>query len=157
MMNFSKEYKNLYNNFIYYDKEKINKIFLIFEGKGGSQTITRDIIPKTTNIQDFLILNSEMERALRYVNTQIIKLSQDTQQTSSFLFYFSQYGGSKTQFLNLVEDEINRKLTKTIIIFINDLTQLKPTYIFEQIFAQLMQKIGSIPEFDKINKYNKFF
>lgn len=157
MINFSKEYKNLYNNFIYYDKEKINKIFLIFKGKGGSQTITRDIIPKSTHIQDFLILNSEMERALRYVNTQIIKLSQDTQQTSSFLFYFSQYGGSKTQFLNLVEDEINRKLTKTIIIFINDLTQLKPTYIFEQILAQLMQKIGNIPEFDKIDKYNKFF
>jgi len=127
MINFSKEYKNLHNNFIYYDKEKINKIFLIFQGKGGSQTITRDIIPKSTHIQDFIILNSEMERALRYVNTQIIKLSQDTQQTSSFLFYFSQYGGSKTQFLNLVEDEINRKLTKTIIIFINDLTQLKPT------------------------------
>jgi len=79
MINFSKEYKNLYNNFIYYDKEKINKIFLIFQGKGGSQTITRDIIPKSTHIQDFLILNSEMERALRYVNTQIIKLSQDTQ------------------------------------------------------------------------------
>ena len=106
MINFSKDYKNLYNNFIYYDKEKINKIFLIFEGKGGSQTITKDIIPKTTHIQDFIILNSEMERALRYVITQIIRLSQDTQQTSSFLFYFSQYGGSKTQFIRLVESEL---------------------------------------------------
>lgn len=157
MINFSKEYKSLYNQLSYYEKEIIKKIFLIFEGKGGSQTITREIIPKNTSIQEFLILNSEMQRALRYVHTQLITLSQETQQISSFLFYFSQYGGSKTQFLNLVEDEINRKLTKTIIIFIDDLTQLNPTYIFKRIVAQLIQKVGTISEFDKIDNYEKFF
>ncbi len=157
MINFSKEYKNLYNNYIYYDKEKIRKIFFIFEGKGGSQIITREIIPKKTNIRDFIILNSEMERAIKYVTTQVIQLSQYQEQTASFLFYFSQYGGSKTQFLNLVEEEISQKLPKTIIIFFDDLTQLKPTYIFEHILAQLVQKIGSISEFDDSKDYNIFF
>ncbi|TFF88573.1 MAG: hypothetical protein EU550_01035, partial [Promethearchaeota archaeon] len=156
MINFSKEYKNLYNNYVYYDKEKIKKIFLIFEGKGGSQIITKEIIPKTTNIQDFLVLNSEMERALKFITTQVKKLSQYQQQTASFLFYFSQYGGSKTQFLNLVEEE-NQKLPRTIIVSFDDLTQLKPTYIFKQILAQLIHKFGSISEFDDSTKYKRFF
>jgi hypothetical protein len=156
LINFSKEYKNLYNNYVYYDKEKIKKIFLIFEGKGGSQIITKEIIPKTTNIQDFLVLNSEMERALKFITTQVKKLSQYHQQTASFLFYFSQYGGSKTQFLNLVEEE-NQKLPKTIIVFFDDLTQLKPTYIFKQILAQLIHKLGSISDFDDSTNFKRFF
>ena len=84
MINFTKEYKNLYQNYLYYDREKIERIFLIFEGKGGSQIITREIIPNQTKIQDFIVLNSEMERALKFVNTQLINLGQKTQQVASY-------------------------------------------------------------------------
>lgn len=157
MNNFTKEYKNLLNNYLYYDREKVKRIYLIFEGKGGSQTITRDIIPDQTKIRDFLILNSEMERALKYINNQLIDLHNKNQQISSYLFYFSQYGGSKTQFLNLVQDEIERRNPRVIIVFIDDLTQLKPSYIFEQLLSQLMTKIGTIKEFNKSDNYEPFF
>lgn len=155
--NFRKEYKNLYDNYIYYDKEKIKRIFLIFEGKGGSQIISNELIPEKTKIQDFLILNSEMERGMKFVETQLLKLVKENQPISSYLFYFSQYGGSKTQFLNLVQEEINDKITQTITIFIDDLSQLKPSYIFEEIMSQLMHDIGFIRHFNDKKKYTKFF
>lgn len=157
IQNFKKEYKNLQSNFLYYDKAKIKRIFLIFEGKGGSQIITDEIIPDNTKVQDFLILNSEIERGLKYVETELRTLIRESQPISSYLFYFSQYGGSKTQFLNLVQDVINEKLSEVITIFIDDLTQLKPSYIFEELISQLMHNLGLIREFNDKKSYNHFF
>ena len=141
----------------YFKKELFQKIFPIFEGKGGDQIITDQILPKNTHLQDLLILNPDMKRARDHILMKIRELIENETKFSENLFYFSQYGGSKTQFLNLVKSIIWQHSPKCIPILLEDISQIKVKIIFEKMIGQLLKRVSIIPKFEEDTKlYDEF-
>ncbi len=155
-MNLYKEFNNIASKFSYWE-ENIKKIFRIFEGTGDNQIITNEIVPTNFHIKDFIIISDEIERGLNIIHRGLRQVQQEHEANSGSLFYFSQYGGSKTQFLNLVRDEINTKLNNCIVVLFEDIDHINPINLFNYIFSQIFQAIAKMPELssDTLN-YQKF-
>ncbi|KKN19430.1 hypothetical protein LCGC14_0945780 [marine sediment metagenome] len=155
-MNIYQEFKSIVNKYSYRE-ENIKKILNIFEGIGENQIISSDIIPNSLRIKEFLVLSDNIERALNIIHSKIREIQQDDLINSGSLFYFSQYGGSKTQFLNLVENETSLEFSNVITILFDDLYQINPINMFDKIFNQIIQLVSKIPKIseDKI-RYNDF-
>jgi len=76
---------------------------------------------------------------------------------SENLFYFSQYGGSKTQFLNLVKSIIWQHSSNCIPILLEDISQIKVRVIFEKMIGQLLKRVPIIPKFEENTQlYDEF-
>ncbi|GAH47807.1 unnamed protein product, partial [marine sediment metagenome] len=114
-MNLYQEYNKIVNNYSFFE-DYIKKIIRIFEGTGDNQIITRDIIPPNFRIKDFVVFSDQIERGLNIIHKGLREIQEENAKNSGYLFYFSQYGGSKTQFLNLIVDEISAKLTNCITV-----------------------------------------
>ncbi len=155
-MNIYQEFNSIVNKYSYRD-EIVKKVLKIFEGTGENQILSREIIPSQLRIKEFLILSDEIERALNIIHSKLREISQESIITSASIFYFSQYGGSKTQFLHLIENEINIEFPNCIVVLFEDLDHINPISLFDAIFSQIFQiiaKLSSISE-DPIN-YKKF-
>jgi predicted phosphohydrolase len=137
-MNIYQEFKSLVNKYSYRD-EIIKKVLKIFEGTGENQILTSDIIPSQLRIKEFVILSDEIERALNILHSKLREIYQENVISSGGLFYFSQYGGSKTQFLHLVKNEINIEFPNCIVILFEDLYHINPMILFDRIFSQIIQ------------------
>ena len=132
-MGIYQEYQKYCRNFTYLE-ELVKEIVLIFEGAGKTQIITNTLVNQYgKTIKDFIILSNEMENALNYVHGELKDLLNKNQKFSSGMFYFSQYGGSKTQFLNIILNEIQSKIPDCIVILFNDLNDLDPIPLFNKI------------------------
>jgi hypothetical protein len=138
------EYNEITNKYSY-SEDAIIKILHILEGIGSNQIVTVDVIPKDKRIKDFLILSEQIERALNIIHKQVREIVENDEVTSGSMFYFSQYGGSKTQFLNLVEDDIAASIPNCVPILIEDLGHVHPIMIFEKMFPKLLDVIGRHP------------
>lgn len=145
-MNLHQEYNKIVNNYSFFE-DYIKKIIRIFEGTGDNQIITRDIIPPNFRIKNFIVLSDQIERGLIIIHKGLREIQEENAKNSGYLFYFSQYGGSKTQFLNLVVDEISAKLTNCITVLFDDVHHINPILIFENIFSQIFQIITKMPQF----------
>lgn len=145
-MNLYQEYNKIVNNYSFFE-DYIKKIIRIFEGTGDNQIITRDIIPPNFRIKNFIVLSDQIERGLNIIHKGLREIQEENAKNSGYLFYFSQYGGSKTQFLNLVVDEISAKLTNCITVLFDDVHHINPILIFENIFSQIFQIITKMPQF----------
>ncbi len=127
-------------------EEYIKKILGIFEGTTGNHIVTEDIIPDGTRIEEFLTLSDEMNRAINTIHARVREISESKISKSASMFYFSQYGGSKTQFLNLVANEIGAKIPNCISVIFEGLNQVNPITIFEKLFPKIIQVIGKMHE-----------
>jgi len=145
-MNLYQEYNKIVNNYSFFE-DYIKKIIRIFEGTGDNQIITRDIIPPNFRIKNFIVLSDQIERGLNIIHKELREIQEENAKNSGYLFYFSQYGGSKTQFLNLIVDEISAKLTNCITVLFEDVHHINPILIFENIFSQIFQIIAKMPQF----------
>lgn len=155
-MNIYKEFNNIASKFSYLE-DNIKKIFRIFEGTGDNQIITSEILPTNFHIKDFIIPSDEIERGLNIIHRGLREIQQEHGANSGNLFYFSQYGGSKTQFLNLVKNEINTKLNNCIVVLFEDINHINPINLFNIIFSQIFQIIAKMPELSSDNmNYQKF-
>jgi len=155
-MNLYQEYNTLINNYSFFE-DYIKKILGIFEGTGDSQIINSDLIPPNFRIKDFIVISDQIDRGLNIVHKGLREIQEDDAKNSGYLFYFSQYGGSKTQFLNLIVDEINANLPNCVTVLFEDIHHVNPIVIFENIFSQIFHIIAKVPQFheDKEN-YKKF-
>lgn len=152
-----KIYESKRIQFSYYDQE-IQQIYNVFSGLGGTQIITQEIIPKNTRIKDFVIESPEINRSLNSINDGLRSIKDDPKLFVGNLFYFAQYGGSKTQFLNIVKDEIDENYSETVCIIFDDISQIRPHIIFEKIFAEILKKISKMQTFRENQKnYSDFF
>ncbi len=133
----------------FYKKELYKKIFKIFEGKGGEQIVTEQIVQKNTRIRDMLVMSPELERALNYTLSGLQNLVKNEHEYSDSLFYFCQYGGSKTQFLNVVKSEIWNNSPQCIPILLEDLNSIKVQTIFEKMIGQLLKRASILPKFER--------
>lgn len=155
-MNIYQQFNSIVNKYSYRD-EVIKKILNIFDGTGENQIISNELIPKPLRIKEFVIFSNEIERALNIIHSKLREIQQKGLTNSGSLFYFSQYGGSKTQFLNLVENEISFEIPNCITILFEDLYHINPIILFEQIFSQIFQIIGRVPKISEDQvKYRRF-
>ena len=155
-MNAYQKYKSIITKFSYRE-ENIRKILRIFDGTGESQIITSEIIPSSFRIKEFLILSKDMERALNIIHKKLREIQEENEISTANLFYFTQYGGSKTQFLNLVINEVNNEFPDCICVLLEDLSQIHPVIIFEKIFNQILNSISKNPKFtDDQKKFHDF-
>ncbi len=144
-MNVFQKYKSIITKFSYRE-ENIKKILRIFDGSGESQIITNEIIPSSFRIKEFLILSNEMERALNIIHNKLREIEENNEISSANMFYFSQYGGSKTQFLNLILNEVNNEIPNCICVLFEDLSRIHPIIMFEKIFNQIFNIITKNPK-----------
>ncbi|MBD3341506.1 MAG: hypothetical protein GF353_20550 [Candidatus Lokiarchaeota archaeon] len=155
-MNLYQEYNKLVNNYSFFE-DQIEKILRIFEGTGDNQIIKSEIVPQNFSIKDFIVLSDEIERGLNLVHKGLRDIQEENAINSGYLFYFSQYGGSKTQFLNLISNEISSKLSNCITVLFEDLHHINPILIFENIFSQIFKIIARNPKFQEdTDSYRKF-
>ncbi|MHA1683672.1 MAG: hypothetical protein ACTSUE_22230 [Promethearchaeota archaeon] len=155
-MGIYQEYERHSRDFTYLG-EMIKGILSIFRGRGNTQIVTSDFISKyDKKIQDVIIPSNEMVQGLNYIHEGIVKIMNDDQEHSGSLFYFSQYGGSKTQFLNLVRDEIQRSIPDTVLILFDDINDLNPVQLFEKIKESVYYVIPKLSRFsDDRQKYSQ--
>ena len=155
-MNLYREFNKIVSNFSYFE-ENIKRILRIFEGTGDNQIITSEIVPSNFHIKDFIILSDQIERGLNIIHNGLRQIQQENEANSGSLFYFSQYGGSKTQYLNLVRDEINTKIPNCITVFFENIDHINPIGLFKDIFSQIFQVIAKMPQLSRdITNYKKF-
>ena len=155
-MNLYQEFNKIVNNYSYFE-DSIKKILGIFEGTGENQIITSEIIPSNFRIKDSIVLSDQIERGLNIIHKGLRDIQEENAINSGSLFYFSQYGGSKTQFLNLIKNEASTRLNNCIVVLFEDLHHINPILIFESIFDQIFHIIAKMPELqENTEKYRKF-
>ncbi len=131
------------------------ELISIFEGSGKSQILTNGLVSQyNKKIKDFLVLSNEMEQALNYLQSELRELLNDETKYSSSLFYFSQYGGSKTQFLNIALNEVKTTIPDCIVILFNDINDLNPIKLFEKI---KQSTYFSIPKLSRFNDHEDYY
>lgn len=145
-MNLYREFNDIVNNYSFFE-DNIKKILRIFEGTGEDQIINSDIVPTNFRIKDFIVISDQIDRGLNIIHKGLREIQEENSKNSGYLFYFSQYGGSKTQFLNLIADEIGAKLPNCIIVLFEDIHHINPILIFENIFSQIFQILAKMPQF----------
>jgi hypothetical protein len=144
-MGIFQEYERFIRDFTY-NEDLAKTAISIFKGEGNAQIITPNLAQKNTrHVQDVIIASRVMENGLKSIHDGIKKLLSDKQQFSGSLFYFSQYGGSKTQFLNYIFDEIQTKISDCIIIMFNDINELNPLILFDKIKQSTYYTIPKLP------------
>lgn len=155
-MNLYQEFNTLVSNYSFFEVY-IKKILGIFEGTGDSQIINSDLVPPNFRIKDFIVTSDQIDRGLNIVHKGLREIQEEDAKNSGYLFYFSQYGGSKTQFLNLIADEINANLPNCVTVLFEDIHHINPILIFENIFSQIFHIIARVPQFHEDNEnYRKF-
>ena len=147
-MNLYQEYNTIVNNYSFFE-DYVKKIIRIFEGTGDNQILTSDITPPNFRIKDFIVISDQIERGLNIIHKGLREIQEENAKNSGYLFYFSQYGGSKTQFLNLIVDEITARLANCITVLFEDIHHINPILIFENIFSQIFQIIAKMPQFQQ--------
>jgi len=152
-MGLYQDYERFCRDFVYLEPY-VKNILSIFEGSGKSQIITKDIIRNSNKkIRDFLILSPTIENAMNYILSDLMDIKSSPEKFSGGLFYFSRYGGSKTQFLNLVSNEIQEKLPDCIVVLFSDINDLDPIQLFNKIKQSAYYAIPTLARF-KDNEQN---
>ncbi len=155
-MNLYKEFNDIVSKYSFFE-DNIKKILRIFDGTGDNQIISSDIVPPNFRIKDFIVISDQIERGLNIIHKRLREIQEENSKNSGYLFYFSQYGGSKTQFLNIVVDEITAKLPNCITVLFEDIHHINPILIFENIFSQIFQILAKIPQFhEDRERYRNF-
>ncbi len=141
----------------FYLKNNIPGIYNVLVGNGASQIITEEIIPNNSLIRTFLTLSPMMERSLSSVMDGIKSISESSTDYLSSFFYITQYGGSKTQFIHMVINEINQNEESCICINFEEISKITPTNFFNELFREILRKLAKISKFRNDKSYYQNF
>jgi len=147
-------YKKVQNRFVT-NKSKVEEVLKIFERSGSSDVITQEIVGNDLKVLDFIVKSESMEQGLNKVALEIDRIINSREKCFGSYFYFSRYGGSKTQFIAMLNDYFIKEKPKVIPIIFNDITAINSENIFNQIIPRTFEKINLEIE-DKAQTYKKF-
>lgn len=141
------DYEKYCSDFTYLDVI-VKEVISILDGSGKSQIIIKDIIKDSNKkVKDFIILSAKMESALNFIYDQLKEIKNSKIKFSGGMFYFCRYGGSKTQYLNLVLNEIQERIPDCIIIMFEDITELTPLKLFNKLKQSAYYTIPHVSRF----------
>jgi len=157
-----KKYDDLKDSLLNVNKEISSRVLDILEASGSA-------IIKSTELESggyrvplekILILSGHMKQAIEKFNDTIKKIgSADDPETGS-LFYMAEYGGSKTQFIELIDSIISENkernlppFNRVIPIVFNGIIDLSATFLGEKIEQQTAKILSR--ELDLIEREGK--
>ena len=136
------------------NKSVVEKILSIFARTGSDEVISYEIAGDHSKVMDFMILSDNMREGLNKISLEIDHLLQSPTQNFGHHFYFSKYGGSKTQFIAMLNDYFIREKPKVIPITLVDITAINSENMFNQIIPRTYEKINQEIE-DRYKTYEK--
>lgn len=144
-MKLKKKYEEIKDSLLNVNKETSSHVLDILEASGSAIIRAEDLESGGYKVplEKILILSDHMRQAIDKFNETIKKIgSADNPETGS-LFYIAEYGGSKTQFIELINsiisDNKERNLppfNRVIPIIFNGIIDLSATYLGEKIEEQ---------------------
>lgn len=86
------------------EKNRASNILAVFQGKKGAGKVIDSTIVKPENVQEFLVLSTNMSNLLGNIASDLSNLAKEETLTSVESYFFVvEYGGAKTQTLALLE------------------------------------------------------
>ena len=144
-MKLKKKYEEIKDSLLNVNKETSYHVLDILENS-GSAIITADDLESGgygVPLEKILILSEHMKQAIDKFNETIKRIGSADNPESGSLFYIAEYGGSKTQFIELINSIIienkGRNLppfNRVIPIVFNGIIDLSATYLGEKIEQQ---------------------
>ena len=144
--------------------EIAKKILEILHSPGNKVISSKDLSTEYQDIalKNILILSKKMEESLNFVKTQIRKIvKREVTYKGGMLFYVADIGGSKTQFIQLVLDELHREWKNTpdiniIPVIFNNLGEVNVNIFNNSILSSTLAVFSEIldkeTEKDILNK-----
>ena len=144
-MKLKKKYEEIKDSLLNVNKETSSRVLGILEASGSAIIRADDLESGGYGVplEKILILSDHMRQAIDKFYETIKKIgSADTPETGS-LFYIAEYGGSKTQFIELINSTISENkgrnlppFNRVIPIVFNGIIDLSATYLGEKIEQQ---------------------
>jgi len=168
-----KKYEEIKDSLLNVNKETSSHILDILEASGSAIIKADDLesVGYRVPLEKILILSDHMRQAIEKFNETIKRIgSADNPETGS-LFYIAEYGGSKTQFIELINSIISENkgrnlppFNRVIPIIFNGIIDLSATYLGEKIEQQtakilsreldLLEREGKSPQ--EIHAFENF-
>jgi len=137
------------------NKSVVEKVLSIFARSGSDEVISHEIVGDHLKVIDFMILSDDIKQGLNKIILEIDHLLQSPTQNFGHHFYFSKYGGSKTQFISMLNDYFIREKPRIIPIILSDITAINSENMFNLIIPRTYEKINQEIE-DRYKTYEKF-
>ena len=162
-MDYKKDYKTEKKK-LTISKDMATKILNILKSPSSKVLTSSDLQTelRNFNLKDILILSKKMEDALDYVKDRIASISQSAAASNqACLFYTTDFGGSKTQFIYLVLEEIqnewkNDRAINVVPIFFENLGQIGVDVLKRQMLAIVLKTLSELLDTEKeLHIYNK--
>lgn len=141
-MNLSKKYADIRSSLRGINQEMAQRILAVLRESGSS-------ILKSEHLQDgsfkfpldrILILSDKMKESIDIFLNNIKRIGRSDKTETGSQFYIAEFGGSKTQYIELIKSIINefierdeRPFTEIIYVTFNGVLDLTATYLGEQI------------------------
>ena len=161
-MKLRKKYDDLKDSLLNVNKEISLRVLDILETSGSAIIKSADLESSGYNVplEKILILSNHMKQAIEKFNETIKRIgSADNPETGS-LFYIAEYGGSKTQFIELINSIISENkernlppFNRVIPIVFNGIIDLSATYLGEKIEQQTAKILSR--ELDRLEREGK--
>lgn len=161
-MKLKKKYEELKDSLLNVNRETSSRVLDILETSGSAIIKATDLESAgyTTPLEKILILSDHMNQAIDKFNETIKKIGSADRPEAGSLFYIAEYGGSKTQFIELINSIIiqnkERNLppfNRVIPIVFNGIIDLSATYLGEQIEQQTAKILSR--ELDRLEREDK--
>ncbi len=161
-MKLRKKYDDLKDSLLNVNKEISSRVLDILETSGSAIIKSTDLESSGYKVplEKILIISDHMKQAIEKFNETIKRIgSADNPETGS-LFYIAEYGGSKTQFIELINSIISEKkernlppFNRVIPIAFNGIIDLSATYLGERIEQQTAKILSR--ELDRLEREGK--
>ncbi|MCH8860021.1 MAG: RtcB family protein, partial [Thaumarchaeota archaeon] len=143
-------------------KEDVQQAYNVFKLKGKAKVISRNFLNHTI-VSDFLVQSDVMKTYLENIGLRIKSLLLEEKNDSLGFFYFAQYGGSKSQFIELLKDDLIRRgekdsefdSNKLIFLHFPGIVDITGNNIFNQLIEGGIRGIAR--GIEKDDKYSQIF
>lgn len=88
-------------------RKAVNAAYEVFLSSGQDQIITRKMLKDETRVKDLLVLSQDMESFLDEIIRDVKNFSVQSSNGALVYFYYSQFGGSKSQFRALLHVQVS--------------------------------------------------
>ncbi|MFW9969459.1 MAG: hypothetical protein ACFFDF_04605 [Candidatus Odinarchaeota archaeon] len=144
-MKLKKKYEEIKDSLLNVNKETSSRVLEILEASGSAIIKVNDLESGgySVPLENILILSEHMKQAINKFNDAIKRIGVADNPETGSLFYIAEYGGSKTQFIELINSIITvnkgRNLppfNRVIPIVFNGIIDLSASYLGEKIEQQ---------------------
>jgi len=158
-MELRKQYQKIRDSLKFINEEIASRVLEVLETEGSAILKREHLLSgglPPVKLEYLLTLSAEMRKAIIHFQENINYIAKEQHPKNGALYYISKYGGSKTQFIELIKSILQEQkikgLTpydKIIPIILNGSSELRASILGEQIYdntARILAKDGEIEQ-----------